>query len=52
MNKQSTKLVLAMTLMTVFVGGCKTLDPYTREEQTSNTTKGALIALVLVLLLA
>ena len=27
----------------VFVGGCKTLDPYTREEQTSQATKGALI---------
>ena len=43
MNKRSTKLILAMTVMTVFVSGCKTLDAYTREEQTSNTTKGALI---------
>lgn len=43
MNKRSTKLVLAMAVATVFVSGCKTLDPYTREEQTSNTTKGALI---------
>jgi outer membrane protein OmpA-like peptidoglycan-associated protein len=43
MNKRSMKLVLAMTVMTVFVSGCKTLDAYTREEQTSNTTKGALI---------
>jgi len=37
------KLILAMAVMTVFVSGCKTLDAYTREEQTSNTTKGALI---------
>lgn len=43
MNKRSMKLVLTMTVMTVFVSGCKTLDAYTREEQTSNTTKGALI---------
>ena len=27
----------------VFVTGCTTLDPYTREEQTSQATKGALI---------
>jgi outer membrane protein OmpA-like peptidoglycan-associated protein len=43
MNKRTTKLVLAMTVITVFVSGCKTLDPYTREEQTSSATKGALI---------
>ena len=28
---------------TVVISGCKTLDPYTREEQTSQATKGALI---------
>ncbi len=27
----------------VFASGCETLDPYTREEQTSKATKGALI---------
>ncbi len=27
----------------VFATGCQTLDPYTREEQTSSATKGALI---------
>ena len=43
MNKQATKLILALATATVFVGGCQTLDPYTREEQTSKTTKGALI---------
>lgn len=43
MNIRSQRLVLAMTVMTVFVSGCKTLDAYTREEQTSSATKGALI---------
>lgn len=43
MNIRSTKMILAMTVMTVFVSGCKTLDAYTREEKTSGTTKGALI---------
>lgn len=43
MNIRSNKLILAMTVMTVFVSGCKTLDAYTREEKTSSTTKGALI---------
>jgi len=39
----SKKLILAVTVMTIFVGGCQTLDPYTREEKTSSATKGALI---------
>ena len=43
MNARSTKLTLALTLFTVFVTGCETLDPYTREEKTSKATKGALI---------
>lgn len=43
MTLQTSKFVLAMTVMTVFVSGCKTLDAYTREEKTSSTTKGALI---------
>jgi len=32
-----------MAAATVFVSGCETLDAYTREEQTSSATKGALI---------
>lgn len=32
-----------MTVMAVFVSGCKTLDAYTRDEKTSSATKGALI---------
>ena len=43
MNIRSNKLILATTVMTVFVSGCQTLDAYTREEKTSSTTKGALI---------
>ena len=43
MNIKSKKLILAMTVMAVFVSGCKTLDAYTRDEKTSSATKGALI---------
>ena len=43
MNKRGIKLILVLATATVFVGGCQTLDPYTREEKTSQTTKGALI---------
>jgi outer membrane protein OmpA-like peptidoglycan-associated protein len=43
MNTRSAKFVLAMTLVAVFVSGCETLDPYTREGKTSKATKGALI---------
>ena len=38
-----SKTVLALVGVAVFATGCKTLDPFTREEQTSNTTKGAAI---------
>ena len=43
MYKRSGKIIFAITFAAVFAGGCKTLDPYTREEQTSQATKGALI---------
>lgn len=43
MNTRSPKLILTLTLFAVFVSGCQTLDPYTREEKTSKATKGALI---------
>lgn len=43
MTRRSPKIILALTVMTVFVSGCKTLDAYTREEKTSGATKGALI---------
>jgi outer membrane protein OmpA-like peptidoglycan-associated protein len=43
MNIRSYKTILALTVVAVFVSGCKTLDAYTREEKTSSSTKGALI---------
>jgi outer membrane protein OmpA-like peptidoglycan-associated protein len=43
MNFDTRTLVLAMSSILVLATGCETLDPYTREEQTSNATKGALI---------
>ena len=43
MNKRISKIILMIGTAAVFATGCKTLDPYTREEQTSGTTKGALI---------
>ena len=43
MNTRSRKIILTMVTAMVFVSGCKTLDAYTREEKTSNTTRGALI---------
>lgn len=36
-------LRLAALGAVVIIGGCKTLDPYTGEEQTSKATRGALI---------
>lgn len=43
MNNRTSQYILALTLLAVFISGCETLDPYTREEQTSKATKGALI---------
>ena len=43
MNKRTNKLILVATTAMVFITGCETLDPYTREEKTSQATKGALI---------
>ena len=43
MNSNSRTMILAVTLLTVFVSGCETLDAYTRESETSKATKGALI---------
>lgn len=43
MNTRTTKLILVATTAMVFITGCETLDPYTREEKTSQATKGALI---------
>jgi outer membrane protein OmpA-like peptidoglycan-associated protein len=43
MNIRFPRILLALTAFAVLLTGCKTLDPYTREEQTSSATKGALI---------
>ncbi|MET0106986.1 MAG: OmpA family protein [Sedimenticola sp.] len=43
MNKKH--LVVTLVLVSL-VAGCKTIDPYTREEKTSNTAKGAGIGAV------
>lgn len=43
MINRSQKFILSLAVVSVFVSGCETLDPYTREEKTSKATKGALI---------
>lgn len=43
MISNSRTMILALTVLAVFVSGCETLDPYTRESETSKATKGALI---------
>jgi outer membrane protein OmpA-like peptidoglycan-associated protein len=43
MNSKSLGAIAALTGLSVLATGCTTLDPYTREEQTSQATKGALI---------
>ena len=39
----NSKLNLTVLAAAMIASGCTTLDPYTREEQTSKATKGALI---------
>ena len=43
MNIRTLRLTSAMLGIVIVAAGCTTLDPYTREEQTSKATKGALI---------
>jgi len=43
MNTNSPKIILLMTAIVLSASACKTLDAYTREEQVSSATKGALI---------
>jgi outer membrane protein OmpA-like peptidoglycan-associated protein len=43
MNNTSRTITLTLAVFAVFVSGCETLDPYTREAETSKATKGALI---------
>lgn len=39
----STRLIAGAVLVACLATACTTLDPYTREEKTSNATKGAVI---------
>jgi len=39
----SRKLTLGILISALSVSACQTIDPYTREEKTSNATKGAAI---------
>lgn len=41
-----TKLLLASVITSIAISGCTTIDPYTREEKTSNISKGAAIGAV------
>ncbi len=43
METRTWKTMFGVLAAAVVVTGCETLDPYTREEQTSSATKGALI---------
>ena len=43
MNIRALKLVFVIIGVVIVAAGCETLDPYTRDEKTSNATKGALI---------
>ncbi len=40
------KNLITATLVASLLGGCQTLDPYTGEQKTSNTAKGAGIGAV------
>ena len=40
---RAVKVCTTMALVTLLIGACTTLDPYTREEKVSNATKGAAI---------
>ena len=46
MNTRALKVIVATAGLTVFVGGCQTLDPYTQESKTSNATRGAAIGAI------
>jgi outer membrane protein OmpA-like peptidoglycan-associated protein len=43
MDIRAIKPITAIAGIAILVSACQTLDPYTREEKTSNATKGALI---------
>ncbi|MEL7537957.1 MAG: OmpA family protein [Pseudomonadota bacterium] len=43
MKRSKLAVALGAAAITVFTGACQTLDPYTREEQTSKATRNAAI---------
>ncbi|MEM1263908.1 MAG: OmpA family protein [Pseudomonadota bacterium] len=43
MNRSKVLVALGAAAMTAFTGACTTLDPYTREEQTSKAARNAAI---------
>lgn len=43
MNTKAFRVILATAGLTILMGGCTTLDPYTQESKTSNATRGAVI---------
>ncbi len=43
METRAIKSIFGVLAAAVVITGCETLDPYTREEQTSSATKGALM---------
>jgi outer membrane protein OmpA-like peptidoglycan-associated protein len=46
MNIKAVKTICATALVAITLSGCETLDPYTQESKTSNTTKGAVIGAI------
>ena len=46
MNRFTNKTAVSMLAAAVLLSACTTLDPYTREEQTSSATKGAIVGAV------
>lgn len=46
MDTRSVKTLIISLCLTTVLGACTTLDPYTRESETSKATKGAVIGAV------
>ena len=46
MNIKAVKTMCAAAFVAITLSGCETLDPYTQESKTSNTTKGAVIGAI------
>mgnify|MGYP001823918015 FL=1 len=46
MNRKALKTTALAAVLTVALGGCQTLDPYTQESKTSRATQGAAIGAI------